>query len=255
MLLLCSILAGSVQAAASDDGTKSNSSFERMLTIGAAVGRFPNIEDKGSDSQFFRVSWLKPSKFDFRINGGRQHRWGETTTGIGASYGRFLPKKSKLTVGFGVSTGELAPQWTASAALRKTVGKVPITLGYLHDHWESGGRHDRVSLGAERWFKHVILEGAARYNWNDPGDQTGWGGYAGVTYYRWKDLYIGAGWNFGKVRYLPVGPNPVLVDYDARGYFLYFSKWFRKKWGINSRLAYAEAPEHYGITVSWFTEW
>ncbi len=255
LFLVCSTLAGSAQAATGEDQKKSKSSFDRMVTVGAAVGRFPNVENKGSNGQFFMAYWGKPLKFDFRINGGRQHRFGESTLGFGASYGQFLPKKFKVTVGFGVSTGELAPEWTGSVSIRRPFRKIPISLGYLHDHWESGARHDRLSLQAERWFKHVILEGAVRYNWNDPGDQTGWGGTVGATYYRWKDLYLGAGWNFGKVRYLPVGPNTVLVDYDARGYYVYLSKWFQKRWGINSRLAYAEEPEYYGITASWFTEW
>jgi YaiO family outer membrane protein len=255
LFLVCSTLAGSIQATTGEDETKSKSSIDRMVTVGAAVGRFPNAENKGSNGQFFRLFWDKPSEFDFRVSGGRQHRFGESTLGAGASYGQFLPNNFKVTAGFGVSTGELAPEWTASVSIRRPFRKVPISLGYLHDHWESGARHDRVSLGAERWFKHVILQGALRYNWNDPGDQTGWGGTIGVSYYRWKDLYVGAGWNFGKVRYQPVGPVTVLVDYDARGYYLYFSKWFRKKWGINTRLGYAEEPEYYGITASWFTEW
>jgi len=248
VVLACSTLAGSVQAA-------TENSFDRTFTIGAAFGRYSNAADDGTDGQFFRLSWAKPQKFDFRINGGRQHRLGETTLGIGASYGRFLAEKTKLTIGLGTSTGELAPQWTASASIRRPFRKVPISFGYLHDHWESGARHDRVSLGAQRWFKHVILEGAARYNWNDPGDQTGWGGNVGLTYYRWKDLYVGGGYNFGKVRYLPVGPSPLLVDYDAEGYYLTFSKWFRQKSGINIRLGHAEEPEHNGIQASWFTEW
>jgi YaiO family outer membrane protein len=248
VILACSALAGSAQAAA-------ESSLDRMFEVGAAFGRYAEGEDKGTDGQFFKISWIKPLRYDFRINGGRQHRLGETTWGVGASYGRFLSEKTKLTVGVGGSTGELAPEWSGSASIRRKFGKVPVTLGYLHDHWESGARHDRISLGAQRWFKHVILEGAARYNWNDPGDQTGWGGNVGVTYYRWKDLYVGGGWNFGKVRYLPVGPDPLLVDYDAEGYYLTFSKWFRKKSGINIRLSHAEEPEHDGIRASWFTEW
>jgi YaiO family outer membrane protein len=174
---------------------------------------------------------------------------------MGASFGRFLPGRSKLTFGLGTSTGELSPQWTASASFRKTVNKIPVTIGYLHDHWENGARHDRLSLAAQRWFKHVILEGAARYNWSEPGDQTGWGGSVGATYYVWKDLYVGGGYNFGKVRYLPVGPNTNLVDYDAEGYYLTFSKWFQKRMGINLRAGHAKTPEHDSIRIGWFTEW
>jgi YaiO family outer membrane protein len=255
VFLVFSTLAAPVLAATDGDDANSKSSYERMFAIGASVGRYAEGVDDGTNGQFFRLSWTKPKKHDFRISGGRQHRLGESTLGIGASVGKFLTEKTKLTVGLGTSTGELLPEWTGSTSLRRTFGKIPITLGYLHDHWESGARHDRVSLGAQRWFKHVILEGAARYNWNDPGDQTGWGGTVGLTYYRWKDLYIGGGYNFGKVRYLPVGPSPLLVDYDAEGYYLTFSKWFWKKSGINIRLGHAEEPEHDGIQVSWFTEW
>lgn len=258
ILVLASWAVTGSAAAASDDAGAVEGDYDRMFTVGAAIGRYPNQpNDKGTNSQFFRLSWVKQKRHDFRIRGGRHHLLGDTDWGFGASVGKFLPGNSKATFGLSTSTGEQAPQWTASTSFRKTVNKIPITFGYLHDHWESGARNDRFSLGAQRWFRHVILEGAARYNRNEFANlsDSGWGGTIGITYYVWKDLYIGGGHNFGKVRYFPAVLNPTLVEYDAKGYYLTFSKWFQKRMGVNVRLSHAEEPEHNGLRFAWFTEW
>ncbi len=238
------------------DGAKKENPVIRFFDIGAALGRYTDIDDKNTNGQFFVLRWLRPRKFDIRLNGGRQQRLGESTVGMGAAYGHFFPNNTKLTVGFAASTGELSPQWSTSAFVRRAFfNKIPFRLGYVHDHWENGGRHDRVALGAERWFKHVILDGALRYNMNDPGNHTGWGGNISATYYRWKALYVGGGYNFGEVRYEPIGFEDVLVEYEARGYYLSLERWLNSRSGFGIRLGRAEPPESYGIQARWFTEW
>ena len=229
---------------------------ERTFELGVALGRYPGMEDDNSDGQSFLLRWFKPKEFDIRLSGGRQQRFGESTLGIGVGYGRFLTDKTKLTIGASTSTGELAPQWSASVFVRRPFfDTVPISLGYIHDHWETGGRNDRVSLGAEKWSKHWIVEAAVRYNMNDPGNHDGWGGNLGLTWYRWKKIYVGAGYNFGDVRYEPVGFENVLVEYEVRGSYLTVEHWFTPRSGIGFRLGQADNPESYGIRVRWFTRW
>ncbi|MBD3868564.1 MAG: YaiO family outer membrane beta-barrel protein [Acidobacteria bacterium] len=241
-------------AGAADTGERP--SVERTFDLALALGRYPDQEDENSDGQSFSLRWFKPKNFDFRLNGGRQQRFGESTLGMGVAYGHFLTDKSKLTVGVSASTGELAPQWSTSVTIRRPFfNNLPLWFGYTHDHWDNGGRQDRFALGGEKWSKHWILEAAARYNMNDPGDHSGWGGNVGLTWYRWKELYIGGGYNFGDVRYEPAGFENVLVEYEARGYYMTLEHWFSPRSGIGFRLGQADNPESYGIRGRWFTKW
>ena len=82
------------------DGAKKENPVIRFFDIGAALGRYTDIDDKNANGQFFVLRWLRPRKFDIRLNGGRQQRLGESTVGMGAAYGHFFPNNTKLTVGF-----------------------------------------------------------------------------------------------------------------------------------------------------------
>ena len=78
LVLACWAATGSA-AAASEDAGAVEKEYDRMVTVGAAIGRYPNqLNDKGTNSQFFRLSWVKPERHDFRIRGGRHHLLGDT---------------------------------------------------------------------------------------------------------------------------------------------------------------------------------
>ncbi len=80
---------------------------------------------------------------------------------------------------------------------------------------------------------------------------------AGITYYWWEKIYVGASADFGTVSYMLVEPDRVLVDYDSNEYALGLALWLNRSSGVNLRLHYGETPfyEAGGIDLSFFGRW
>jgi len=248
------LLAGVLLACGSVGAGPAAAEVVHSIEIGGGWARYLD-GDEDANGEFLRLSRSVAAEYDLRLDLGRQQRFGATTWGIGASVKRFLDSGADVTLGLATSTGELAPELSASLSVGRPLLGLGARLGVAHSEWEEDARTDELFAGLERWFAHWIVGGSLHWYRNEPGPETTWGGGVGVTWYTWRRTYVGVGADFGNVRYRLTGTGGELVEYESRGYYAGISRWLDDRSGINVRLDYGDPPEVVGLTASWFREW
>jgi YaiO family outer membrane protein len=227
------------------------------LEVGGGFAQYS--DDMGrADGEFLRATFSRPWRYSLVLDGGREARFGETSYGGGVTYTRFLPGRTNFSIGLSSGTGEfLAPRYRLGASFSGSVLSVVTTVGYLRTQSKAENSSDGYSLGLLRYTGHWILGASGRLDVGHPGNtkSTTWG--AGLTYYVWRETYIGVSADFGDVSYMLVGKDKALVDYDSKGYNLGISQWLTSNAGFNLKLSYGETSFYNvrGATISLFREW
>jgi YaiO family outer membrane protein len=211
-----------------------------------------------ADGEFVKLTFAQPWRYTWVFDLGRESRFGETSYGGGVTYTRFLPGDTNFSIGLSSGTGDfLAPRYRLGAAFSGSIAGTVTTLGYLRNVSKGENRSDGISLGLLRYVGHWILGSSVRHDIGQPGTthSTSWG--AGITWYTYRQTYIGVSADFGDVSYVLVGPSRALVSFDSRGYSLGISQWLNSNAGLNLRLSYGDTSfyEVRGATLSLFREW
>lgn len=259
MAILASAITGPVAVQAADEAAAAP--YVRTAEAGAGLSRYTGNLGRGN-GQFLRVGLVKENDHRWLFETGRDERFGESSLGFGASYGRHLARATAVTVGLASGTGEfLAPRYRFDFRVEQGVLKdrnLVLSAGYIRVQSKQENSSDGLAVGAVLWLPHWVLEGNALYDIGHPGDAVSksWG--LGATWYLYKKTYLGAGLNGGQVSYMLVGPGTqsALVDYEADGWNLHVQQWFTATAGLNLRYDHGTTSYYQvdGYTVSIFRE-
>ncbi len=239
---------------------------EQTVEAGLGLGRyaFDGVDESSwFDSQFVRYSRSRAWVDAWRVEVGRQHRFGASSLDGGLSYTRFF---GRTGVTAGISSGtdhDLAPAYRWDLGVSRPVAGFLVTAGFSRIVSRAENRSSGWSLGATRWFGHLILAASHRIDLGQPGDTESHTTALGATYYVWRRTYLGAAVDFGQVTYFLVPEGTPLadldpVDYDAWNWNLTLSQYLDERSGINLRYDHGQALGYWdidGITVSYFREW
>jgi YaiO family outer membrane protein len=233
------------------------SDWVRSVEVGGGYGKYTKGLGQ-SDGQSLRFGISRPWHYGWIFDVGREHRFGETSIGYGATFNQTLPHRANLTFGIGSGTGKiLAPRYRASVTASGSVLGLVASAGYLRTQSKAENRSDGFSLGLLRYQGHWIIGASGRQDYGYPGRtiSRSWGG--GLTYYQWRKLYIGAGFDRGDVSYMLIKPDRAEVNFNSTAYNLGGSYWFTDKSGLNLRLSHGRTSFYTvnGVTVSLFQEW
>jgi YaiO family outer membrane protein len=258
MVILFVLIAASVTVGAEGG---SDTPYVRSAEIGAGLSRYTGNLGQGN-GQFLRLGFVKENDHRWLFETGRSERFGESSIGFGASYGRHVAKATALTVGLSSGTGEyLAPEYRFDFRVEQGVLKdrnLVLSAGYIRVQSKQENSSDGFAAGAVLWLPHWVLEANTLYDIGHPGDaiSKSWG--MGATWYLYKKTYIGAGISGGAVSYMLVGPGnqSALVDYDADGWNLHLQQWITATGGFNLRYEHGSTSYYQvdGYTASIFKE-
>ena len=239
---------------------------EQMVEFGLGLGRYDydgSDETSGYDSQFVRYSRSRRWIDTWRVSIGHQNRLGDSSLDGGLSYTRFLGQTS-LLAGISSGTGDvLANRYRLDLGVTRPIAGTVASLGYTHLESKDVNSSDGWNLGLTRWFSRVIVSAGFRQDFGQPGDTRSSSTSLGVTWYKWRQTYLGVGAEFGEVSYQLVGPDvPVsseaLVDYEAWLVFFTLSRYLNASSGLNVRYDHSDARDVWtidGISASYFREW
>ena len=229
----------------------------RSLEAGGAASHYTGgLGD--ADAQFVRFGMARADDYSWRLEIGREHRFGERSFNYGGGVTRTL---GGTTFGLGLGSGTnryLAPRYRFDASVMRPLGGVLTTLGYTRLQSKAVNRSDGIGLGLVRYVGHWILGASGRVEFGSPGRTTSTSGGGSVTWFIWKQTYLGVGYEAGRVSYLLLGPGlGAQVDYPSKDFNATFSQWFNAKSGVNLRFDYGETPFYTvrGGTLSFFAEW
>jgi YaiO family outer membrane protein len=229
----------------------------RSVEVGGGYGRYTKGLGR-SDSQYLRAGWSRPWHYGWTADVGREHRFGETSIGYGASYTQFFPGRTSLAIAVGSGTGRyLAPRYRVGVTATGSILGLVTSAGYLRTQSKAANWSDGVSLGLLRYTGHWIFGVSGRQDYGYPGRTVSRSGGAGVTYYQWRRTYVGANVDFGDVSYMLVGPAQARVNFNSTTYSVGFSQWLTSRAGVNLRVNSGRTSFYKvsGVTVSLFREW
>jgi YaiO family outer membrane protein len=204
----------------------------------------------------------RPADFSLRLDAGRSERFNDVGIGGGALFTKFFPHG--WNAAFGASGGHsryILPKYRLDASVGKAFlpeGNLQISLGYAHVQFNSPNYFDRISPAVSWWANdHWIFGGYFNYDIGQPGDTATKYGGVGATWFTWEERYIGAQVAGGKINYLQLSEVDYLVAYDEFAVKLYYTEYFSRTLGLNSRAEYLtnELFDMYGISVSIFKVW
>lgn len=212
--------------------------YTRTIEVGAGISRYTDGLGQGN-GQNARVLLDKEKDHSWSFETGRQERFGESAWGIGVSHTRFVRSTTSLTAGLSTGTGDyLFPEYRFDAHVDQGVlseKNLVLSASYTRIQSKQENSSDGFGAGAVWWLPHWVLEGHYLYDIGHPGDaiSKSWG--LGATWYLWKKTYLGAGIEGGQVSYMLVGPQSALVDYDSKGWSVYWQQWLLSDGGFTLR--------------------
>lgn len=244
----------------------SDPSLDQIIEFGLSLGRYefePGGETDGYNSQFARYTRSRPSLDAWRIDVGRQGRFGESSLDGGLSYTRFVGATG-LTAGIGGGTSDvLSNRYRLSLGVTYPVAGFQTSAGYTRTQSHGENSSHGWNVGLTRWFPHWIAGASYNIEFGQPGDTESGTVNLGLTYYTWRQTYLGGGVSFGSVSYQLVGPGTplsaqALVDYDSWTAYLALTRFIDDRSGFNLRYDHSDAKDIWtidGVTASYFREW
>lgn len=208
------------------------------LEAGLEQAQFTDALGPGN-GQFLRLTWERPRSHTLALGLGRAHRWDDTSLDAAALYTRHLRPDTDLWLGLGGGTGDfIAPEYRLDAGvLRKFLpgDTLHLSAGYTHIQSKEENSTDGLLAGASWYLEHWLLSGVFHYDIGQPGDTVSRTWVWDVTWYRYRDVYLGAGYSDGSASYVLVGPGRPLIDYRVEGWRALASKWLGADWGGHLR--------------------
>jgi YaiO family outer membrane protein len=244
----------------------SDSPLAQIAEFGLSFGRYkfkPGGDTSGYNSQFGRYTRSRPSLDAWRIDVGRQGRFDTSSLDAGLSYTRFVGPTG-LTAGISGGTSDvLSNRYRLNLGVTHPIAGFQTSLGYSRTQSHGENSSDGWNLGLSRWFPHWIASASYNIEFGQPGDTQSGTMNLGLTYYVWRQTYLGGGISFGSVAYQLFGPGtpllaPALVDYDAWTAYLALTRYLTDHSGFNARYDHSDAKNIWtidGITASYFHEW
>jgi YaiO family outer membrane protein len=228
---------------------------------GADFTHFSRDYGNGND-QFLVVSVSREWSYLLRFDFGRSARFGESGLGGGASITGYLERRWSFQFGANTGSGRfILPRYRLNASIGRAFlpgGSLSTEIGYVHDQSKGDNYFDRLAVSAT-WYArpHWMLGGYFNYDIGQPGSTRTKSGGAGLTWYDWRERYVGTAVEYGDVNYVQVGPANYLVSLRETLVKVYYTEYFNPKVGLNLRLDVGTNDFYNlaGISVSLFKEW
>lgn len=236
-----------------------DAAWTKTVEAGAGYGWFSDPYGNGN-GQFVRFSLTRPWRHLLRFELNRGDRFGLDGVSLGVTYARTLANKTTLSVGLAGGTGDLSPKYRFDASVTWPTleeGNLLLSVGYKDDKSKFDNGSRGLWLGGVYYKGHWVAQGNVRYDRGRPGNTDSYGAAAGLTWYIYKKLYLGFGFDWGDSSYLVVGPGDVQVDVQGRSYNFNGSYWLNDSSGINFRVEYGSNSIYSGsgVQLSYFKEW
>jgi len=236
------------------------SPYQKSIEVGCAFSNYTDGLGEGN-GLFLNYRLSRPQSHTWAFSLGRDSRFSESSFGYGVTYTRHLPNTLNLIAGISSGTGQyLAPKYRIYLGVQRSfLSKRNLILdaGYIRDQSKAENRYDGWGLGATLYAgPHWLLGANVQYSIGQPGDTVSSLYGVGLTWYRYKNIYIGAGYNSGDVSYMLVSTTNALVDYESSGWFIALSKWLTDHSGINLRFDHGSTSFYRinGFIISYFHE-
>lgn len=214
------------------------------------------------NNQWMAFILSRPADFSLRLDAGRSERFHDVGIGGGAVFTKYFPHGWNAALGVsGGHSSFILPKYRIDASVGKAFlpdGNLQVSLGYAHVKFNSPNYFDRIAPAVSWWANdHWIFGGYFNYDIGQPGDTATKFGGVGVTWFTWQERFIGAEVAGGKINYLQLSEIDYLVAYDEFAFKLYYTEYFSRTFGLNSRAEYLtnELFDMYGISVSIFKVW
>ncbi len=227
----------------------------RTVTAGFGWGEYTG-DTNPNNGQFVSVAFSRPGRHAYNIGVGRQERFTQKGYGIGAGYTHVIDPATSLSVGANTGTGDLTPKYRLGVSGSRSVKGNVVTLGLSHEQSKVDIKTNGVHVGVTRWLAHFIFSAGGSVYYGTPGKTTSPSFTLGATYYIWQRLYAGVGFSHGRVSYLVLGPEDILVNYDSTGYNVGVSYWIDGKSGLNVGFDYGDTDFFIvrGYNLSYFRQ-
>jgi len=253
--LLVALTAAPIAAAAQEAPA-----LTHLLEIGGEFGVYS--DDLGeADAEFLAYTLARPERWSLRLDLGRAARFDDEGVSGGITLTGVLPRGLALSAGVAGGTGDVIDaDWRFDAGLLAPLpgGRCLLNLGYTRVQSKDVNKSDGYGAGLSCYSgDHWLLAAGARYELGYPGRTESSSLDLSVTWFRWLDLYLGAGARFGSVSYQLIGPGSAIVDYDETAWYLLATRYVRPDWGFTARFEQADNDVYTlrTVRVSLFKEW
>ncbi len=235
--------------------------WRRTLEAGAGFGRY-TAGLGNADDQSLRFTLARPFRESWSVSAGRASRFGETAAGFGVAHQRWLSRTFAVRAGFSGGTGEvLFPRYRIDAGIECATlsgNALVADLGWNRTQSHAENRADGFGLGLRYWFPGPWVASAdGRIEVGYPGRTTSRSIGGGLTYARYKQLYLGVDAHAGTVAYTLLAPGEAFVDYWTRGIGAGASVYFGPDLAVSARfeLADTEIYDQRSVSVKLMREW
>lgn len=230
--------------------------IDQAIEVGAGFGVFDSDLGQSND-QFFRYRISRYDDFSLGLDVGREHRFEDTAIRGGVSFSKSIPGGPAFSIGWSTGSGDvLAPRYRVDVGITQPVADVLVSVGYTRLQSKAENASDGYTIGVLRYFDRWIVGGNARVDVGFPGRTLSSSVGGGVTWYRYKEIYIGGDVTWGDVSYILLPDERAVVDYRSFGASASFSRWFDQRAGFNVKALYGnnEIYQSAGVVVSVFRE-
>lgn len=218
--------------------------WRHTLEAGAGFGDYSG-DLGGADDQSLRLTLAQPLREEWNVSVVRASRFGETAAGFGGGYKRWLARRFAVSAGVSGGTGEvLFPRYRLDAGIEYAMlpgGPLVANLGWNRTRSHAENRSDGVGLGLRYWFPGPwVASAGGRVDVGYPGRSTSRSLRAGLTYARYRQLYLGVDGEAGTVAYTLLAPGEAFVDYWTRSAGVSGSVYLPRGFIAGVRFEYAE---------------
>jgi len=227
----------------------------RTLAMGFGTGQYQN-DTLPNNGQFVRFTQDHEGHHSWMVDVGRTERFDIQGWGVGGSYTRVLNPLTSVTLGANTGTSDLFPDYRLGATVHRSILGNVVSGGLSYERAKSGFKSSGVHAGIVRWFPSWIVSLNGSLYRGSPGDTSSPSMHLGLTWYRWRRLYLGMGFGYGQVSYAVLGAQTTVIDYDSSSFDVGASWWIDDGSGINLSADYGDTDFYWvrGVNLSYFRQ-
>jgi len=243
------------------DDEESSPPDTRYLEAGTSFTHFTSDLQDGN-TQSLALIFSRDWSYLLRLDAGRSARWGDEGFGFGTLFTTYFARSWSVEVGVSTGSGEfILPDYRVDLSVGKAFlqqRNLLTSIRYVREQSKGLNYYDRMAASLTWWASnHWIFGGHFNYDIGQPGDTVTKSGGLEVTWFNWKQRFIGAAVELGDINYTQVGQTDFLVAYEQVSANVHLTQHFTPTTGLIVRGDWAtnDLFDLYGISVSYFTEW
>lgn len=230
--------------------------WTKTIVVAAGVGSHDQGSSAGQEVRLRlargKVSWLLGVSHHSLI--------GAEGYGVGVTHQRAIT--DGLGLGLGISTGTntaggLYPKYQVGGWLRAAVAPgFSVLAGFNRRQAREFEAHTDRYGAAVVWYAPGpwIVEGSLTHAVGHPGNTRSWSGGGGVTFERWRKLYIGASVSYGDGSYVHL-PSQQLVEYAGWAYRGRIERYLSPRVSVNLAAGHSDYYGGASVTLSVAQTW